>query len=168
MSDRRIVCAPLRRLLYAHSASRRILFAAASILSLAVAGCPGPNNPKPPNQKTTTPVHGMITVDGKPGHGVQVTLQPPSGIDASNPTVSRGEANQEGKFEISTYGGNDGAPPGEYVLTFEWYDRTVVRIGGGDPKDMFKGKYAKSSEHKITVPPGKEPLDLGTIELSSK
>jgi len=99
---------------------------------------------------------------------VQVTFNPVGGVDAANPTISVGEADLEGKFRISTYGGDDGAPPGDYALTFLWFDRTVIRIGGGDPKDQFKGKYAKSTEHKITVPQGPEPLDIGAIELSSK
>lgn len=126
------------------------------------------NAPQPQNAKPTTPVSGVITVDGKPGFGVQVTLVPAGGIDVANPTVSVGEADKDGRFRISTYGGDDGAPPGEYTLTFQWFDRSVVRIGGGDPKDMFQGKYATSSPHKLTVPEGPGPFDAGTIELSSK
>jgi hypothetical protein len=113
-------------------------------------------------------VTGVVTVDGEPGLGVLVHLEPVGGIDVSNPTISEGEANEEGIFQISTYGGNDGAPPGEYVLTFKRFDRTVIRFGGGDPKDMFAGKFAdpKTSQYKVEV--GKEPVNLGTIELSTK
>jgi hypothetical protein len=146
-----------------------------TLFAVAILGCglssvscsPHVNNPTPPNEKETTPVSGVVKVNGEPGHGVQVTLNPVGGMDASNPTMSVGEGDLEGKFRISTYGGNDGAPPGEYMLTFQWFDRTVVRIGGGDPKDMFNGKYAEKTDHMITVPKGPEPLDLGTIELTS-
>lgn len=145
----------------------RLYFAlSASVLALTCTSCLRPNQPKPANQKPTTPVSGIVTIDGEPGFGVQVTLEPVDGIDASNPTISLGEADQEGNFQISTYGGHDGAPPGDYHLTFLWFDRSVVRLGGGDPKDLFKGKYAKPNEHKVSVPPGPDPVDLGTISLS--
>jgi hypothetical protein len=148
--------------------TRRLLAAALLACGLAGASCaPRPNSPQPQNAKETTPVSGMVTINGEPGHGVRVTLNPVGGIDVSNPTVSMGESDINGKFHISTYGGNDGAPPGNYMLTFEWFDRTIIRIGGGDPKDQFEGKYAEKTEHEITVPEGPAPLDIGTIELSS-
>lgn len=126
------------------------------------------NAPTPQNPKTTTPVHGTVTVDGEPGWGVRVTLNPTAGMDAANPTVSYGEADRDGKFQISTYGGNDGAPPGEYMLTFQWFDRSNVIIGAAAEKDLFDGKYAEKSEHVITVPSGPQPFDAGTIELLSQ
>jgi hypothetical protein len=51
---------------------------------------------------------------------------------------------------------------------FLWFDWTVVRIGGGDPKDQFDGKYAERTEHEIAVPKGPEPFDIGMIELSGE
>jgi hypothetical protein len=149
--------------------TRRLLATVLFVGGLCCSACgPHINAPTPPNPKATTPVSGIVKIDGQPGHGVKVMLNPVSGVDAANPTVTEGEADKDGKFVISTYGGGDGAPPGDYMLTFEWYDRTVIRIGGGDPKDQFKGKYAKKTDHKLTVPSGPEPFDAGTIELSSK
>lgn len=125
--------------------------------------------PEPQNKKELVPVSGEVVVDGEPGWGVRVTLVPKGGTDASNPTLSQGEAGKDGKFTIGTYAPDDGAPPGEYVLTFERFDRSVIRIGGGRPPDLFQKRLAdpKSSEHPVTIPDGEEPVSLGRIELST-
>lgn len=133
--------------------------------------CSNVPQPEPPNAKTTVPLSGDVFVDGEFGWGVRVTLNPVGGIDPANPTMSVGEADNTGHFEIGTYGINDGAPPGEYIVTLQQFDRSQIRIGGGKPPDLFKGKYAdpRSSEFTVSVPESapEEGIYIGPYELES-
>ena len=75
---------------------------------------------------------------------------------------------EEGRFSIGTYEGADGAPEGEYKLTFLWGQFSLMSGQYGGP-DKLKKRYLnpEKSEFQFTVKPG-EPTDLGTIELTTK
>jgi hypothetical protein len=68
---------------------------------------------------------------------------------------------------VSTYRFGDGAPAGEYVLTFMWGKLDPLSMQYGGP-DQLNGRYDKraKSEHRVTV--ASEEVDLGRIELTSK
>ena len=140
-------------------------------LCLWLSACSSPEVRLPPDAQKTTPVKGMITVDGKPGWGVEITLHPKPGTTAPASAVTKGEGDKEGRFTFATYVAADGAPAGEYVLTFKQIDRTTIHILGGDdgPPDMFRGAFADParSDHPVTIPDSDEIFDLGTIELTS-
>lgn len=120
-----------------------------------------------PARKETSPVKGEVYVDGKPAGGLQVTLtaQTP---DPKNTTVSSTMTGDDGKFAVSTYEQGDGAPEGEYVVTFLWGKLNVMSMSYGGP-DKLNGRYtdAKKSTFKIKVEKGK-PTEMGKIELTSK
>src|SRR3954451_14894602 len=90
-----------------------MLFAA----GLAVAAC----SPSGPTKKVCYPVKGELTVGGKPAEGATVMFQPreaePTDWAAGYPRATVGA---DGKFEVSTYGENDGAPAGDYVILVTW------------------------------------------------
>jgi len=141
------------------------------VIPLVLASCGGPNNPQPTNTKKTIPVRGEVFVDGQPGNGVKVHLIPKGGGDTGNPTTSVGDAGEDGKFQIRTYGGSDGAPAGEYTLTFERFEPGIhIRLGGKASPDLFGAKYAdpKTSKHSVTVPEDATEVEIPRIELSSK
>ena len=74
---------------------------------------------------------GTIHVDGKPTRGVSVRLVPnpmPSDRKVKLPTI--GKSGDEGKFALTTYYQNDGAPVGEYYMLFEWDQNPA-----GSPED---------------------------------
>ena len=125
----------------------------------------GPNIEKVP----TYPISGQVTVDGSPVGNILVKCQTvgESKSGAVTPTVSA-TTDAEGRFEIGTYTTGDGAPEGEYVLTFVWQERELLsgRFGG---EDKLKGRYSdpKKSEIKVVVEKGK-PNDLGAIALTTK
>ncbi len=129
-------------------------------LVLLVAGCES----RDPNWKETVPVTGIITVAGVPTENVGVKFHPAGGMDQKQPTITQARTNAEGKFAATTYELADGAPPGEYTLTFELqqFDPISMSFGG----DKLKGKHSnpEKSTHKITVTSG-TPLDMGTIDL---
>ncbi|GIW99665.1 MAG: hypothetical protein KatS3mg111_2998 [Pirellulaceae bacterium] len=130
---------------------------------LILVGC----NSRNPNWKETVPVTGQILVDGQPAEGVHVDFHPVAGMDQAQPTQTKAMTDKEGKFAASTYVLGDGAPPGEYTLTFSWPKLNTLSMAFEG--DKLKGRYAKpeSSQYKITVESGK-PVDMGTIELTTK
>jgi hypothetical protein len=133
------------------------------ILLTPVVGC-GPA--KFSGEKDARPVKGIVKVDGQPANALQVTMHPLN-PDPSNPTISTALCGADGAFEVSTYESGDGAPDGEYVLTFLWGSINPMTMAYGDP-DKLNGRYTdpKKSTQKVTI--AGKPVDLGTIELSSK
>ncbi|MEW4528733.1 hypothetical protein [Maioricimonas sp. JC845] len=123
-----------------------------------------------PYRKPTVPVTGQLVVDGAaPKTPVQITCHSLTGIDREHPTFSKTVSGEDGKFAISTYESGDGVPPGEYAVTFEWKTLNLVSMGYTGP-DKLKGKYSdpKTSEVQFTVTEDSEPIDLGTIDLTTK
>lgn len=118
-------------------------------------------------------VTGTLLIDGQPEKEVAVRLARVDGPDESAGTsmmlTPSAMTDDKGKFSIGTYDkgpAGDGAPDGEYVVIFQWGKMSPgARQYQGD---KFKGKYAnpKKSEHTLTV--AGKPVDLGTIELSTK
>jgi hypothetical protein len=87
-------------------------------------------------------------------------------MDGEAPTYTSARTDQDGKFSVSTYEAGDGAPEGQYAVTFVWnqLDRMSMSYQG----DKLNGKYADpdSSEFKVTVKAG-QPADMGRIELTT-
>ena len=78
------------------------------------------------------PVKGTVKVDGKPEMGVTVKLHPVNGVDTAHPTYPEGITLPDGTFSITTYATNDGAPIGEYKVTFFLRrDQSYLDANGG-------------------------------------
>ncbi len=101
-----------------------------------------------------------MTVKGRPAADVRVTLHPQFDMGAVKFTPN-GTTGKDGTFTISTARPGDGAPPGEYVATFE-----LVRVVS-DRKtdyletevDVWKGKHADPAKgRKVTVTGGETVL----------
>ncbi len=128
-------------------------------------GCGGEDGPY---RKRTAPVTGVITIDGQPPQSpVKVMTHPVGGMDQEHPSISHCMTGEGGKFEISTYVSGDGVPEGEYRLTFQAGQLNLVsRNYSGD---LFKGRYSDPDKSTFTLTvEGSDPIDLGTIELSTK
>jgi hypothetical protein len=67
------------------------------------------------------PVKGKVMIDGQPMSGATVLFYPtqdfPKGSAQQHP---RAVVEEDGTFQVSTYGSNDGAPAGEYTVTVSW------------------------------------------------
>ncbi len=120
-----------------------------------------------PNRKVTVPVRGEVLIDGQPTAMVQIGCHPLEGLDKEQPTITQAVTDDEGRFQLATYEAGDGAPPGEYQLTFVWQDFSVMAAGFSGP-DKLKGRYndPKTSQVSLTVEEG-APIDLGRIELTT-
>jgi 5-hydroxyisourate hydrolase-like protein (transthyretin family) len=120
-----------------------------------------------PNRKVTVPVRGEVYVDGQPAAMLQIECHPLEGLDKEQPTITQAVTDDEGRFQLATYEAGDGAPLGEYQLTFVWQNFSAMAAGFSGP-DKLKGRYKdpKSSEVSLKVEKG-APIDLGRIELST-
>ncbi len=114
------------------------------------------------------PAAGQVSWRGKPLAGAQVVLVPlgPGAADRPRPAALTGP---DGKFRLSTYVKEDGAPAGEYAVTLTWGGPRKAAglhpLAAGAAPDYFHGRYGdpKASGLRLTVgPDGGElsPIDL--------
>lgn len=123
-----------------------------------------------PFRKETIPVTGQILVDGQPpGSPIQIFCHDLNGMDQEHPSVSQANSDNDGRFAIATYETGDGVPPGEYALTFSWGEFNMVSMSfGGTDKLNRRYNDVGQSEVRFEVKAGDKPLDLGTLELTTK
>jgi tetratricopeptide (TPR) repeat protein len=111
------------------------------------------------------PVQGTVLVRGKPAAGVRVCFHPQFDIGAMKFTPT-GITNVEGKFSLGCAYPEDGAPPGEYAVTFQMMEVISDRSTGGVEVDvdLFHGKYSDpaTSKWKVNL---KEGTPLETFQL---
>jgi len=150
--------------------SRHIIgLAVLAAVSLASAGCGGD-----PSRIAVFPVEGTVVSAGKPAAKAIVVFHPanPGAATKDGPggTIAT-ETDDQGKYRLSTYEADDGAPAGDYVVT--------VRPGGGSSVEDGDGvvrratptralaKYAEpaTSPFKATIKPGDNHFDF---ELNEK
>lgn len=134
------------------------------ITALSISGC----GPKYANEKAVYKIQGTVIVDGIPVPDIQVAFHDVAGPDNKQPTYPQGFTNAEGKLRISTYAEGDGAPAGEYKVTFKWQEYNLIsRSFGGE--DKLKKRYADPKTTPITIKLGEgQPNDLGTVQLTTK
>jgi hypothetical protein len=122
----------------------------AVLLAVGLASCSGGSAP-PAGQKPVFPVRGQVFVGDKPAVGAFVLFVPVGEpADPIDPRP-RAEVQADGSFQLSTYGDNDGAPAGEYVVVVTW---TV------EDQDRLQGRYADPGRSKLraTVKEGANEL----------
>ena len=127
----------------------------------ALAGCS--RNVSAP---ATAPVKGQVLCQGRPLAGIRVAFHPrvdfgrvkflPSGITDSG-----------GHFQLSTAAPNDGAPPGEYTVTFSYPVVQSDRENSGVEVevDFWKGAYDDPSTSKWTAQVKKGANDLEPFRI---
>ena len=96
----------------------------------------------------TVPTSGTVLFKGKPAGGVRVTLHPKFNMMFR----PNGVTGKDGRFLLSTGAPVDGAPPGEYAVTFELLRTGADQRGLDTEFDVWKGKYASpDTAPKVTV-----------------
>ena len=129
----------------------------------------------------TYPVSGTVTVNGKPVEGATVTFHQTSGTG-----TSIGATDSSGKYTLSTFASNDGAPPGQYKVSIAKYDASAkgptttgpppgqlasgdldmtrdLEVGGGGaaggsagPKSLLPDKYANQLSSGLIATVGED------------
>ena len=124
---------------------------------LLSASCSKPKLPGP----QPYPVHGKVLYQGQPARRFRVVFYPlveqkklrfaPAAITDEN-----------GEYRLGSYASADGAPAGEYAVTFQW-PKQIVGSQESDPVpevDQLQGRYSdpKKSLLKVTVREGENEL----------
>jgi hypothetical protein len=128
-------------------------------LSALLAGCGGEDGRVP-----VYPTRGKVTVSGVVPDGALVVLNPAKGGGVAELRPS-GRVKPDGRFSLTTYDAEDGAPAGEYAATIQW-NKLIKQ--GQDYKagpNIVPDAYASaiSSPWKITIveaPNELAPLDI--------
>jgi hypothetical protein len=92
-------------------------------------------------RKPVFPVRGQVFFQGKPAKELFVYFRPADKNDP-DPIIAFGQVDDKGRFTLSTYVANDGAPAGDYVVTFEW------PLQGGPTKEDFQGPDRLGGRYK--------------------
>ena len=102
---------------------------------LLSAGCSKPPLPGP----IPYPVHGKVTYQGRPIQGFRVTFFPVKQLGKVQFAPSA-VTDDNGEFHLRSYHPDDGAPQGEYLVTFTWprHLNTIDEPDAGPEVDQFK------------------------------
>src|SRR3954469_10562460 len=100
-------------------------------LVLLLTGC-GARDEGPP----CYPVRGQVLFRGQPAVDADVFFHPVSEGDGRAPRP-HGKVDAHGEFQLTTRRLHDGAPPGEYTVTFFWASADNVE----EPSDRLRGRY---------------------------
>jgi hypothetical protein len=113
---------------------------------------------------TVVPVSGKVTYQGAPAAGAEVVLHP-VGAKEDKTFSATGKVKDDGTFKIGVYDEADGAPPGEYVATVQWFKVVQTDGGVGRGPNVLPKEYsrAESSPVKVTVENG--PTELKPIDV---
>jgi len=141
------------------------IFLGAPILCLALLqGCSAQRGPiKFPTFK----VAGQVNYEGKPAENVQVYLFPLAAPTMPDiPSNPRAITSKDGRFEISTYAENDGAPAGKYQILMIWPDGKSKEE---EKKDRFLGWYgAAYSQLEVFVKEGENNIPVIQVPLITR
>jgi UDP-2,3-diacylglucosamine pyrophosphatase LpxH len=113
----------------------------------------------------THPVDGQLRIDGQPYVGAMVTFHRYNATTKRFNSVCNGKTDEKGRFQISTYVRNDGAPLGEFSVTVT---KAIAIDEEGEPvKNQLPEQYATPARSplKVTI---KEGTNDVILELKSK
>ena len=122
----------------------------------------------------THPTTGQLTINGVPVKGAIVRLFPVApAAEGSSPIVPTGTVREDGTFELTSYVTGDGAPQGDYLITLEWPDPSLVSSRDampGDAPDRLKHRFfnPERSKLKAHIAAGEnrlEPIVLENVSL---
>lgn len=126
-------------------------------MAASLAGCSNGKITTP----STVPVSGIVMLKGKPAAGIRLTFHPQFDIGKTK-YQPQGETGSDGKFTLSTGEPFNGAPAGEYIVTFEKPEIESAKKSNylETEIDAFRGKYSDpaQSRWKVTVKRGEPEL----------
>jgi hypothetical protein len=103
----------------------------------------------------TLPVEGSVFVGGVPAAGTELTFHPLDVADLSA-GKPRAAVDEQGRFRVGTYGTDDGAPPGHYVVTAR----------GRSVPEQFNSP--RTTPLFVEIADGNEPVFLDSFHLAEQ
>jgi hypothetical protein len=112
-------------------------------------------------QKPLVAVKGRVLFEGKPVPHALVVFHP---LAAEGSVRPRAQVAEDGSFKLTSYATHDGARPGEYRVTVEWWlTRATAKTPEGSnltPTNRLPARYGKAETSGLLV-----RIDEGTHEL---
>jgi hypothetical protein len=109
------------------------------------------------------PVKGKVLVQGKPAKKAFVLFVPVKEPAEAPDPRPRAEVGDDGTFQLSTYGENDGAPAGDYSVSINW-PGGVLPDGREEPADKLQGRY-EITNTKLRASVKEGPNELAPFQL---
>lgn len=142
------------------------------IVPLLAASCSskGPEGPPPP---PTSEVRGQILINGEPPPKgltqVVLTLYPKGRDPKPGERLPQCLPGEDGTFAFSSYRENDGAEPGEYILTIEWLQLGMTgRFGPDKFLNNFNNPEVNVNDPRFQVTVVEdEPTQIPTIDINT-
>lgn len=107
------------------------------------------------------PVSGQVFFEQRPAERALVIFHPVGGGDVR----PHGEVKADGSFTLATTGQGDGAPPGDYVVTVEWWLASGRRDDDSPAVNRLPPRYANPATSGLTARVEHGPTTLKPFEL---
>lgn len=103
------------------------------------------------------PVRGEVFFNGQPAAGAWIHFHP---VEKDDCSAAFAVVEEDGSFQLSTFGTNDGAEPGDYVVTLNWRDEERDEGETLYGPDRFGERYSKpdKSTLKATIGAGENEI----------
>lgn len=107
-------------------------------------------------------VNGLVTINGEPASGLTVRFFHKDKSLMPQDQMPVAMTDETGRFELSSFGGADGAAEGDYVVTFFWPVNMMT-----PNEDRLQGKFSnpKNSKFQVNIPPKNTTLSPIEIEI---
>lgn len=107
-------------------------------------------------------VNGLVTVNGEPASGVTVRFYNQDQSLMPQDQMPVAMTNERGAFELSSFGGADGAAEGDYSVTFFWPVNMMA-----PNQDRLQGKFSdpKKTSFQVNIPAKNTTLSPLEIEV---
>lgn len=138
-------------------------------LLLAIVSLSGCGEADPPKVQVF-PVAGKVKLtSGEVPVGARIVLHATSRSEALPAGISpSGTVKKDGTFKISVYGEEDGAPPGEYKATVEWFKPVVTKEESYQGPNVLPANYSDPAQTPVSVTVQAGPTEVPPIEIALK
>ena len=128
-----------------------------SAIVAMVAGCGGSALKDPP-VLPVTPVSGTVKFGSEIPAGATVSFVPL--VRTEEGISSSGVVKADGSFKVSTYGQEDGAPLGDYVVLIQWFKPLGGELGNAGGPNVIPANYSDPAKSpvKVTVKEGSNEI----------
>ena len=110
------------------------------------------------------PVSGKVLFQGQPAPGAQVVLHPVV-KETDRVFSATGKVQDDGTFKIGVNVDGDGAPPGEYVATVQWFKVVQSDGGSGPGPNVIPVTYSDPAKSPLKVTVKNGPTELEPFQL---
>jgi len=145
--------------------ARTVALTVVALVALGSSSCGG--------GKRFYPVHGRVTVNGKPAEGVSIVLYLVDDTDR-RPIQPSAIVQADGSFELKTFVLDDrtlkdGAPAGQYQVSCVWYPPDLQKyVNAMLPlPDRLHGKYSDPKTSGLKAEVLEQPTELPPFELAA-